>query len=66
MKISRLIELLEECQGKYGDIEVLSCPPSPTTACGDCYFTDDLNVDCYEGESLDREGKQAVKVYGYV
>lgn len=66
MKVSRLIKILQEYQEKYGDIEVLSCPKEFYIATGNNYFTDDLNVDCNEGETLDWQGKQAIKIYGYV
>ena len=65
MKVSRLIKILQEYQEKHGDIEVLSCPKEFYIATGSNYFTDDLNIDCND-DTLDWEGKQAIKIYGYI
>ena len=65
MKVSRLIKILQEYQEKHGDIEVLSCPKEYHIATGQNYFTDDLNIDCYD-DTLDLKGTRAMKIYGYV
>ena len=65
MKVSKLIETLQKYQEKYGDIEVLSCPKEYHIATGQNYFTDDLNIDCYD-DTLDWKGNRAIKIYGYV
>jgi hypothetical protein len=66
MRISELVDKLNEIRMRHGDIQVLSCPPV-NMACligSDECWTDELNVDCDE-ETKDSRGKQAVKVYGY-
>jgi hypothetical protein len=67
MRISELVDKLNEIKMRHGDIRVLSCPPV-NMACligSDECWTDELNVDCDE-DTKDSRGKQAVKIYGYV
>ena len=66
MNISHLIEMLEDYRDRYGEMEVLSCPPVNMAAIiGDECWTDDLNVDCYEN-TKDYDGNRCVKIYGYM
>lgn len=61
MRITELVDKLNNIRMKHGDIQVLSCPPVNKDEC----WTDDLNVDCFD-DTRDRRGRRAVKIYGYV